>query len=119
MACATCASVSSKWSDAPRWCNAGRSPFGRTFRMVAEVGTPGSRCISAVSAPCFCKAAMTKSAFSSSPTAPTARVRKPSLAQSMAVPPAVPATVRRISSMNSTLPPAGIACTGRPSTSRM
>src|SRR5687768_309887 len=61
----------------------------------------------------------TQSAFSSSPTAPTARLRRPSFAVSTTVPPAVPATVKRISSMNSTLPRSGMRVTGRPNTSRM
>jgi hypothetical protein len=89
------------------------------LRIVAEVVTPFRRCIADMSTPNFCRVARTKSAFSSSPTAPTERLFSPSFAVSTTVPPAVPATVRRISSMNSTLPPSGIARTGRPSTSRM
>ena len=29
-----------KWSEAPLKCKAGLSPFGRTFKIVEEVGTP-------------------------------------------------------------------------------
>ncbi len=82
--------------------------IGLTLRMVAEVGTPLRRCIAEVSMPCFCIVISTQSAFSSSPTAPTARLLRPSFAVSTTVPPAVPATVSRISSMKSTLPRSGI-----------
>ena len=52
-----------------------------------------------VSTPNFSRVDITKSAFSSSPTAPTPKVETPSLAQSITVPPAVPATVNLNSSI--------------------
>ena len=55
------------------------------FRIVEEVGTPLILSKPAVSAPNFSNTDTTKSAFSSSPTAPTASVDKPNFAQSIIV----------------------------------
>ena len=67
-----------------------------------------------------CRSACTrKSPARSSPIAPSATTRAPSRARSTAVPPAVPAGVRRISSRNRLRWPTGSSDTGRPSTSTM
>jgi hypothetical protein len=58
-----------------------------------------------------------KSAFSSTPRQATVAQEMPSLAAFITAPDAVPAGLSRISSMNATPPPSGIAFTGRPAMS--
>ena len=93
-------SFAEKTAFAPITCKAGRSPFGRMGSMVAEVGTSTWVLIPDESTPYRSRMPRITFPSSSSPVAPMLLTSAPSLARSTAVPPAVPATVTRISSIS-------------------